>query len=906
MSLAPGVRLGPYEVLSAIGAGGMGEVYRARDTRLERTVAIKVLPEAFASDPQFRERFDREARAISSLNHPHICTLYDVGREQDTDFLVMEYLEGETLAARLERDGLRPDEALQMAIQVADALAAAHRAGIVHRDLKPGNIFLVGKRGSSTGVSTAKLLDFGLAKTATPAVAGADLSRLPTTPAGKAGLTQQGTILGTFQYMAPEQLEGRDADARTDIFAFGAVLYEMLTGRKAFEGKSHASLIGAIMHAEPAPLSAVQPLTPRSVDRIVRKCLAKDPDERWQTARDLLDELRWTVEAGAPQGAAVSAMSVAAPRPGRFSSARLAWMVAAIAAAIALIVATAAMWQQGAGPLPVTRFEIAVPSTGSPTSLALSPDGRQLAYVATTEGQSRLWVRSLDATAARMLAGTEGASFPFWAPDGRAIGFFAEGKLKRVDLAGGAPQALADAANGRGGTWNAEGVILFTPVNSVSGAGSSVITRVSAAGGTPVAVTQLAAGEGSHRWPQFLPDGRRFLFFSTLGRSDTQGVYVGALDGGEPIRVLASETPGVFVPPDRLLLVRGDALMAMRFDAAQGTVAGEPISLAQPVGRDDGVFASAFSASPGTIAYRATGGGQRRQLVWLDRTGTMVGSIGSPDDNNLAGLALDPAGQRIAVFYAVLGNFDIWLVDAGRGIPARFTFDPAGDSTPLWSPDGRRVIFWSGRSGPLSLYEKSATSAGDEQLLAVDAGTPLSWSPDGRFVLYQRADSKTGTDLWVLPMTGDRKPLAVVQTPMDQPGGDFSPDGRWLAYESNESGRMEVYVQPFPEAGGKWQASMAGGTQPRWRRDGKELYYVAPDARLVAVPVAVSPDGRTLDLGVPAPLFRTRLASGAGVIAGRPEYAVAPDGRFLMNTVVEDTAPSPITVVLNWEAGLGP
>jgi dipeptidyl aminopeptidase/acylaminoacyl peptidase len=361
----------------------------------------------------------------------------------------------------------------------------------------------------------------------------------------------------------------------------------------------------------------------------------------------------------------------------------------------------------------------------------------------------------------------------------------------------------------------------------------------------------------------------------------------------------------VFVPPDRVLLVRGDALMAARFDAAQGAVAGELMPLAQPVGRDDGVLASAFSVSPGTLAYRATGGSQRRQLVWMDRTGKMVSSIGSPDDNNPATLALDPAGQRIAVFRTVLGNFDIWLVDASRGIPARFTFDPALDCCPLWSPDGRRVIFMSSRSGRLNLYEKSASGAGDEQLVVADAGLPVSWSPDGRFLLYSRPDANTGTDLWVLPLTGERKPLAVVQTAMDQPGGEFSPDGRWLAYESNESGRFEVYVQPFPEAGGKMQISSAGGTQPRWRRDGKELYYVAPDARLMAVPVAVSPDGKTLELGVPAPLFRTRLASGATVNPGRPEYAVAPDGRFLMNTVVEDTAPSPITIVLNWEAGLG-
>jgi serine/threonine protein kinase/Tol biopolymer transport system component len=969
MSLGSGTRLGPYEIQAALGVGGMGEVYKAKDTRLDRTVAIKVLPEHLASDPQFRERFDREARAISSLNHPHICTLHDVGRQDlstastgsghAVDFLVLEYLEGETLADRIAhvgrvprrsagaerpeqatgrsepsaRAGLPLDEALAIAVQIADALAAAHRARVVHRDLKPGNIFLVGKRGSagdvrrggSTGAPLAKLLDFGLAKAAAPAVAGTSLSNAETrAPA----LTGQGTILGTFQYMAPEQLEGKDADARTDLFAFGAVLYEMLTGRKAFEGESHASLMGAIMHADPAPLSSVQPLAPRSVERIVRKCLAKDPDDRWQTARDLLDELKWVADAGAePRAEPRAEYSAAAPlttaTPRRVGGTRVAWTVAALAAAIALVVA-AAVWQQNRdtpAPRPVTRFEIAVPPTDSPASLALSPDGRQLAYVATTEGQSRVWVRSLDGTAARMLPGTEGASFPFWNPEARAIGFFAEGKLKRVDLAGGPPQVLADAPNGRGGTWNSEGVILFTPISAPTQP-TSVVMRVSASGGTPVPVTRLAPGESSHRWPQFLPDGRRFIFFSPPGvaRADTNGIFLGSLDGGEPRRVLATETPGVFVPPDRLLLVRGDALMAVPFDAARGVVADNLMPLAHPVGRDDGVLRSAFAASAGTLAYRATGGGQRRQLVWMDRTGKMVGSIGSPDNNSHAGLALDPTGQRIAVFYSVLGNFDIWLLDASRGIPARFTFDPGFDFAPQWSPDGRRVIFASRRSGPMSLYEKSASGVGDEQMLAADAGVPHSWSPDGRVLLYSRPAASTGIDLWALPMTDERlsigsgrpvpaegrKPFAVVQSAMDQPGGEFSPDGRWLAYESNESGRFEVHAQPFPEAGGKWQVSSAGGTQPRWRRDGKELYYVAPDARLMAVPVTVSPDGKTLNLGVPVPLFGTRLASGAGVNAGRPEYAVAPDGRFLMNTVVEDTAPPPITIVLNWEEALAP
>ena len=480
-------------------------------------------------------------------------------------------------------------------------------------------------------------------------------------------------------------------DKRADVWAFGVVLWEMLTGKRLFEGATVSDTLAAVLKTEPA-WNALGPATPTAIRRLLRRCLEKDRKQRLDSAAAARLEIEEALTApSAVEGAAV-------PAPSSASRGRLAWMVAAAA----VLVVGATVWQQRQATTvsrPVTRFEIAVPQTDSPTSLALSPDGRQLAYVATTEGQSRVWVRLLDDTDARALMGTEGASFPFWAPDARAIGFFAEGKLKRVDLAGGASQTLADAPNGRGGTWNSEGVILFTPGNGVS-APNSMITRVSAAGGTPIAVTHLGPGEGSHRWPQFLPDGRRFMFFSTAGRPDTQGVYLASLDGGEPVRVLATETPGVFVPPDRLLLVRSDALMAARFDAAQGTAAGELMQLAQPVGRDDGVFSSAFSVAPGTLAYRATGGSQRRQLVWMDRTGKMVGSIGSPDTNQLAQLALDPAGQRIAVVRTILGNFDVWLVDTSRGIPARFTFDPGGDRYPLWSADGRRVVFWSVRSGP--------------------------------------------------------------------------------------------------------------------------------------------------------------------------------------------------------------
>jgi serine/threonine protein kinase len=860
----------------------MGEVYKARDTRLNRTVAVKVLPADFAADCVHRERFEREAKIIAALSHPHICALHDVGRQEGTDFLVMEHLDGETLEARLKKGALPLDQVFHIGIQIADALTAAHRAGIVHRDLKPGNIML-----TRTG---AKLLDFGLAKAAGPAVAGR-LSMLPTTPPG---LTQQGTILGTFQYMAPEQLEGHDADARTDIFAFGAVFYEMLAGRKAFEATSHAGLIAAILDRDPPPVSSVQPRTMPALDRIVAKCLAKDPEARWQTARDLHDELRWVAE-NRPASAAA-----AVDHPVR---SRLRDRATGAVAALALVGAVAVVWlslRSSAPPPNVTRFEVPTPPTQSVTSFALSPDGRQLAYVATTDGQSRLWLRPLNETAARPLAGTEGATFPFWAPGGRAIGFFAESKLKRLDLDGGAPQVLADTTpQARGGTWSVEDVILFT-ADAGTFRTTSVLMRVPASGGTPVPVTRLAENERSHRWPQFLPDGHRFLFFSALAGPDVQGVYLGSLDEAQPRRVLATDASVAFVPPDRLLFVRDDVLMAARFDPVQGTIAGEPQPVAQPVGRDEGTFSDMFSTAPDVLAYRPRGGGQRRQLVWMDRAGKVLESVGSIDESSMGSPELDHTGQRAAMTRVVLRNFDIWLMDASRGIPTRFTFDPAFDGVSVWSPDGRRMVFFSIRDGRDLLYEKSASGAGDERLVAADGGFPLSWSPDGRFVLYSRPDVKTGVDLWALPMTGEPKPFTVVQAASDQRGGEFSPDGRWLAYESNESGRFEVYVQPFPQAGGKWQASSAGGTQVRWRRDGRELYYVAPDARLMAVSVAASPDGKTLNLGVPVPLFPTRLATGASVVPGRPQYAVAPDGRFLMNTIVDNTSPSPITVIVNW------
>jgi eukaryotic-like serine/threonine-protein kinase len=563
------VRLGPYEILSALGAGGMGEVYKARDTRLERVVAIKVLPESFAGDPQFRERFDREARAISQLTHPHICTLYDVGEQQGTAYLVMELLDGETLADRLTKGALPLDQTLRIAIEIADALDAAHHHGIVHRDLKPGNVMLT-KAG-------AKLLDFGLAKSAGPAIAGAGLSMIPTTPPH---ITAQGTILGTFQYMAPEQLEGQDVDARTDIFAFGVVLYEMLTGRKAFAGKTHASLIGAILKDFPPPVSTVQPLSPRSLDRVVSRCLEKDPDNRWQTTRDLLAELKWLAGPGVAEidpGVSGSARRAAQPAGWRRA---LPWTmvgVFGVALAFALAISTTMYFRQTSVEQVITRFEVATPPTTDSYSFALSPDGRQVTFVANGEKGSQLWVRSLDKVAAQPIAGTGGAFYPFWSPDSQTIGFFSGAGLSRIDVAGGAPQVLIPGGGFfRGGAWNRDGVIVLGDFNGP-------LKRVSATGGTQAPLTQLAPGQIGHISPQFLPDGHHLIFFATGQQS---GVYVASLDGGTPTWVVAAEGAALYASPGFLLRVAQGVLVAQRFDAARGAVLGEPIPVAQGVGSD--------------------------------------------------------------------------------------------------------------------------------------------------------------------------------------------------------------------------------------------------------------------------------------------------------------------------------
>ena len=887
MALTAGTRLGPYEIEEMLGAGGMGEVYKAQDTRLDRIVAIKILPPQLAGDPLFRERFDREARTISQLDHPHICAVYDVGQQNGTAYLVMQYLEGETLADRLSKSALTLDHALRIAIEVADALDRAHRAGIVHRDLKPGNVFL-----TKTG---AKLLDFGLAKVNRPVLSGTGASMLPTT----AQITQPGTILGTLRYMAPEQLEGKEADARTDIFAFGVVVYEMLTGKKAFDGKSQASVIAAIMSYDPPPMSTSQPLTPPPLDHLVKTCLAKDPEERWQSAADVMRQLRWCADRGAARGTTVSPVGAIGKRE------RLAWAaVAAVAAATATGMSLFLVDRTRPEPAATIRFHVS-PPTGTRFTLgpaaphmAVSPDGRRMAFVVVDRSDRRmLAVQSFDALHAQLLPGTdlapdpEGAGLPFWSPDSRFIGFFAQGKLMKIDVKGGQPQFLCNAPSGEGGTWSSDGTILFAQ------SPTSGLVRVADDGGIPTPVTILDSGrkEVSHRWPWFLPDGRHFLYVTTAPTK----VYVGSLDSQEHVELLESDSKALY-SAGHLLFVRERTLLAQPFDAVRLTLTGESFPVAEDVAVNSDFTRAAFSVSmAGMLAYRTAPIGRRR-LVWVDRSsGKQVGVLGDPDA--YTELELAPDGARAAVTIRDTDTSDdIWIFDTARGVRIRpLTSDPAGEVSPRWSPGGDQIVFMRRGAKP-GLYLKSSSGTGGEELLLAFDGRrepfPESWSPDGRFLLYSWNDPKTMWDLWTLALANQKR-SPVVQMAARQEFGRFSPNGRWVAYRSTETGRSEVFVVSFPDVGAPTLISTAGGTFPRWRQDGRELFYLTPDNTLMVA--AVNGQGREFQVGTVQPVFTRAHPSG-----GTYPYEVSPDGQRFLDTTLLEAQESSITVVTNWTVGL--
>jgi eukaryotic-like serine/threonine-protein kinase len=903
--LVAGTRLGPYEIQAPLGAGGMGEVYRARDTRLDRTVAIKILPPQFAGDAALRERFDREARLISGLSHPHICALFDVGEQDGLAFLVIEHLEGETLAARLEKGRLKLDHALQIAVQLAGALDAAHRAGIVHRDVKPGNVMLT-KAG-------AKLLDFGLARSESLLSPLSGASLMPTTPAA---VTAQGTILGTLQYMSPEQLDGSEADARSDIFAFGALVYEMVTGRKAFEGKSQASLIAAIMSADPPSIGALQPMAPAPLDRVIRKCLAKDPDDRWHSAKDLADELSWIGRSESTIEAQHTSAPATAGTSGRSTGTRVAWIVAGALACglIAAVVLGRAGYLSPPAERPVPyRASLNLPQgismdTVAPgRRVALSPDGRLIVFAAMGSDRQRfLWLRRTDGLTAQPIPGTEGANNPFWSPDSKSIGFVAQGKLKKVDAGGGPVVTLADEAANLGGSWNRDDVILYA-------GRAGEIRRVSATGGSSsVAVMGLAPDKPAVLSdPSFLSDGRHFLYqASQLSVPvDVGGVYVGLLDSQERPKRLLSINSNAIASRGYLLFARDRTLMAQPFDDVRLELSGTPVVVGDDLEVGGLPMSASFSVSEtGSLAYSTGAALVRTQLTWFDRRGIRQGNVSDVADDMTVKLSPDGSHVVVSGLDPARNARDIWTIDVKRNLRTRFTFDAADDMSPLWSSDGRDVIFASRKRGRLDIYRKPASGAGNETELITDRLNnlyPSSVSPDGKFLLFftGNALSPTGNDLWLLPLDGAAKPRVFVQTEFSETYPAFSPDGRWVAFTSSESGRGEIYVVPFPGPGGKWQVSQGGGSFARWRGDSAELFFHSPEEGLMSA--AVDGRGTAFVVGEIRPLFQPRIRNVGFGGSNAHNYDVTPDGQRFLVAVTEDSpVEPPITLLVNWPAAL--
>jgi serine/threonine protein kinase len=883
MAILPGARLGPYEILSAVGAGGMGEVYRARDTRLERTVAIKILPGHLADRPNLRERFEREAKTIASLNHPHICTLYDVGHQDGTDYLVMEYLEGETLAQRLAKGPLPLEQVLQDAVEIADALDKAHRKGITHRDLKPGNIMLT--------KSGTKLLDFGLAKLTQGEKPATPFTELPTQ---KDGITAEGTILGTLQYMAPEQVEGKEADARTDIFAFGVVVYEMATGKKAFEGKSQASLIAKILETEPAPISTLQPMTPPALDRLVRKCLAKDPDDRWQSARDLTDELKWIAEQShSPQP------TVGTPAPARQTTrAKFFWIATVVALVAAAAVAAVFYLRRAPGEQRSFRFAVAPPEkhtlpvlTGAPSFLSISPDGTKLAFVAIdSSGHAMLWVRDLDSQTSQSIPGTDDAQVPFWSPDSRFIAFSDNSSLKKVAVSGGPVQVIAATQALGGGTWNRDGVIVFAPA-TLGGA----ILQVPASGGSPALITKLDPQEQTaHTWPSFLPDGKHFLYLARTPDPNSGVIYVGSLDSKENKQLLKLTSSALYAAPGYLLFARAGTLLAQPFDADRLELKGDAIPIAQ------GVQFSALNGKAGVavsdngvLAYRVAPSTGQLRLVFVDRKGAEQPLTAPP--HAYRNPRLSPDGQRVAVTIDEGGSQE-WLLDISRGTLSRLTFEGSYNGGTAWTPDGKRITFGSNRGGQRNLFWQSADGSGAAERLMTDDNVQIasSWSHDGQLLLFEETGAGTGYDVWTY-RTSDHKAQPLLNSRFNEIGPRFSPDGHWMTYASDESGRYEVYVQPYPGPGGKWQISAEGGTEPIWAGNG-ELFYRNGEKLMVAQ-TTVRP---TFSAGTPKTLFEGSYA----IYQSIPDYDVSPDAQRFLFLNTGNEARAEISVVVNWTEDL--
>ena len=877
MALSPGFRLGPYEILSALGAGGMGEVYRARDTKLNRDVAIKVLPETFTHDSDRVARFKREAQVLAALNHPHIAAIHGFEDSAGVLALVLELVEGPTLADRIAQGPIPLDEGLGIARQIAEAMQTAHDHGIVHRDLKPANVKVKAN-------GTVKILDFGLAKVAEAPPADSAQSHSPTIMT-----SMPGTLLGTAAYMAPEQIKGQTADARSDVWAFGCVLFEMLAGRTLFAAATTTEILAGVLTTEP-DWRHLPPDTPEPVRRLLRRCLQKNLTNRLRAMADARLEID---EAQQPDGSA--AHSPPAPQS---RTERLVW--ASVVALLGVVMVGLGVWSRRPVPAPPeVRFDITTPEVAGPvflSSVALSADARQLLFVADSDGQPHVWLRSIDSVAARPLAGTGGAMFPFWSPDGRSLAFYADGFLKRLDLDGGLVRTLAKATVGVGGTWNRDGVILFgrNP--------ASAIVQVSAEGGPTVDVTRLDAGQVGHAFPHFLPDGRHFLYYVTAA-ADSRGIHVGQLDGSASRRLVDADGGGVYTN-GHLLFIREANVLAQAFDAERLALRGSPFQIAEGVFGLAGGQSLTLSASAGGFAFRAGTARFVRQFTWVDRSGNQIATVGDrfrdPD-----GISSSPDRSQLVFFERGPGSANLWVLDIRRGLVSRFTDDPDEDIFPVWARDGRRIIYSAVRNGRFSVYQRDIATGGKELLMQPQSEEVFAsdTSPDGRYLVYQRMSAKTGWDIWALPREPNATPIAVVQTDADERTARLSPDGRWVAFVSNSSGVSEIYVQPFPGPGHRLRVSTKGGDEPQWRSDGSELFYVALDGRLTAVPITWSADRESVDVGTPVPLFIPQLGGIRAVLAA--DYVASVDGqRFLLNRLLRDAGGTPLRVVLNWSEEL--
>jgi serine/threonine protein kinase len=914
MALPGGTRIGPYEILSALGAGGMGEVYRARDTKLGRDVALKIISDTYALDPDRVVRFRREAQVLASLNHPHIAAIYGFEDSGETHALVLELVEGETLADRIARGAIPLDDTLPIAKQIAEALEAAHEQGIIHRDLKPANIKV-------TPDGAVKVLDFGLAKLNDPNASnvsnGPNVLSLPPTITSPAMMTGLGMILGTAAYMAPEQAKGRAADKRSDVWAFGCVLYEMVTGQRAFAGDDVSEVLASVLAREP-DWTLLPSNLPPALGTYIRRCLQKNAKQRIGDVQDVRLALEGAFEMAVPPAAADAGTAPQKTRPVSFR----VWQAAAALLALTTVAGATSWWSASRSVAPsVTRFFVDPPekttfvtSSRTGTSVVISPDGSKLAFTARdASGKVLLWMRPIDSLTAQPLLGTDDAAFPFWSPDSRFIAYFARQKLLKIAVNGGPPQTLSTTTGVRGGTWNQDGTIVFN-----IGPGKT-LSRVSSAGGQPTEFMRLTNGQTGYAFPWFLPDGRHFLFYSYAASDEVAGVYISSLDAAaESKRLVGADTAAVYDSQSgHLLFVRQGTLLAQPFNLKTLAPAGEPFPIAERVESSVAPSIAAFSVSNnGILAYGVgAGSGALQQMTWFDRQGKQIEAVGRPE--NYRGIDLAPDGKRVAAHRHDGNGGDIWVTDLSRSTTSRLTFDASQEnSAPIWSPDGTRIVFASFRNGKSGLYQKLANNAGTEERLIESETTivPTSWSPDGRSIVYQVVEGKTASDLWVLPLSGDRKPAALLHTPFSESFGQISPDGKWLAYQSTETGRIEVYVQPFPSGAGKWQISTNGGMLPRWRRDGRELFYPTQPSGGKMMAVDIKSSASTFEAGSPKELFDLPspfVITHSGIRPGAGPYyvyAVSANGQhfLIQHPPSGDTTDltMPIAVVENWAAGL--